>query len=318
MATPARVLVGWTEQRWQAVQEAVDKTFAGTAKCRQVVPKGPEMIGQKAVVVSNLAPPARGAAIAYSADSVAGPINIYVDTAIDEQHENDELAVTRLLEAAAAELGRTEDQEIIEGGAPPAAGAAQAVRAGGGKAGGAAAAAAPAPAPVAAPVVGVRVALNPALARAQLAPAAGVFARTAIRMAGAVPNAVEISTAISEAMADLDSAGRPGSYGLLLHNNLLATLRLPLLAGGPPVIQQVETLIGSNEVAGTRALAGVPVRDDVCGVLFRLDPPAIDLVQTKKPTITVLGRNAGQTQLRIEEEIVLRILDPTAVHLITY
>lgn len=71
MPTLGRELVGWTDQRWQAVQEAVEKALAGTAKCRQVVPKGPDMIGQKSVVVPSIgaAPP-----IAYGPDAIATPI----------------------------------------------------------------------------------------------------------------------------------------------------------------------------------------------------------------------------------------------------
>ena len=55
MATSARDLLGWTEQRWTAVEEAARKALARTAKCRQVIPIGAEQIGAKGVVISTIA-----------------------------------------------------------------------------------------------------------------------------------------------------------------------------------------------------------------------------------------------------------------------
>jgi hypothetical protein len=80
----------------------------------------------------------------------------------------------------------------------------------------------------------------------------------------------------------------------------------------------VEQLIGSSEIAGTSALDGSLVPGNVCGILLRLEPAAIDLVQTQKPAVTVLDRVNGQINLRIEEEIVVRMTDQTAVHRIVY
>ena len=36
-----RDLVSWTDEQWPAVQEAVEKALARTAKCRQVIHPGP-------------------------------------------------------------------------------------------------------------------------------------------------------------------------------------------------------------------------------------------------------------------------------------
>jgi hypothetical protein len=149
--------------------------------------------------------------------------------------------------------------------------------------------------------------------------AAGGPGTTPIRAGGgALPNGQQIVTAIAAAAADLKNAGRPGPCGLLLHNHLLAVLRVPPVAGAAPLIQQVEQLIGSSEIAGTSALDGSLVAGRVCGILFRLKPAAADIVHTQKPTVTVLGRTGGQTDLRIEEEIVVRVMDQTAVHRIEY
>lgn len=302
MATSARQLVGWTDARWAIVQEAFDKAFAGTAKCRQVVPKGPDMIGETSVDVPTIA---AGPPFAYGPATTASPIHLYVDLTLDDEYAGNEAAITRLIGAASAQLGVLEDQEIVQGSAP--------------------APAALALAPVLAPPAAgaprprlARIARNPGLARAQLnvAPAGAVL--TAIGAGGANPTGAQLATAISTAVGALENAGRPGPYGLLLHNMLVATLRQPLIAGGAPVLQHVEQLIGSGEVAGTSALDSSLAANAVCGILFRLEPPGIDLVHTQQPTITVLGRTAGQTELRVEEEIVVRILDPQALHHITY
>jgi hypothetical protein len=85
-----------------------------------------------------------------------------------------------------------------------------------------------------------------------------------------------------------------------------------------PLIQEVEGLIGSNEIVGTSALDGTFAAGAICGVLLRLEPAAADLVQTQLPTVTVLGRAAGSTDLRVEEEIAVRVLDPAAIQPIAY
>jgi hypothetical protein len=321
MTTSARELVGWTEQRWTAVQEAVDKALARTAKCRQVVPKAADQIGEKAVVVPNIA---AGAPLAYGADTIASPVHVYVDVRLDDQHVEDEAAVLRLIEAGASQLGVLEDDEVIQGAPAPAAPAAAAAAAGGGAAAAAAApVAAVAPAAVpAAPGRGVRAARNAGLLRGRIGRAPGAAAggagTTPIGAGGAAPTGQQIMTAIATAVADLETAGRPGPSGLLLHNRLVAILRVPPVAGAAPLIQQVEQLIGSSEIVGTSALDGSLVAGRVCGILFRLEPAAIDVVHTQKPTVTVLGRAGGQTDLRIEEEIVVRVMDQTAVHRIEY
>ena len=84
------------------------------------------------------------------------------------------------------------------------------------------------------------------------------------------------------------------------------------------MIQEVEGLIGTSEIAGTSALDGTFAAGNIGGILFRLEPAAIDLVHTQLPTITVLGRTGASTDLRVEEEVVVRILDTLAVQPIAY
>ena len=48
-------LVSWTDEQWKAVQEGLEKALAGTAKCRQVVPRGSDQIGVKSVAVPVIA-----------------------------------------------------------------------------------------------------------------------------------------------------------------------------------------------------------------------------------------------------------------------
>lgn len=305
MATPGSESVGWTEQRWKAVKDAVEKTLAGTAKCRQVIPKGPEMIGEKAVVAAVVLPGV--VPITYGPDAIHTPIQVFVDSNLDDPHAESDAEVVALVEIAAAQLGVVEDLEIVQG--PPAPAVA-------GAAGAAAAAAAAAAAPPG------RVARNPALvrraARAPALPAAPVRPPTPIGAAGANPNGAQLYAAITTAVAALEGAGRPGRFGLLVHNTLMATLRQPRVPGGVPLIQEVEGLIGSSEIVGTSALDGTFVVGQICAVLLRLEPPAMDLVHTQLPRVTILGRAAGQTNLRVEEEIVLRVLDPTAIQPIAY
>src|SRR3954467_652942 len=80
MPSSGRELVSWTEERWKAIQEAVDKALAGTAKCRQVIPRGVDRIGEKAVVVAAIGP---GAPVVYGPDTIATPVHVYVDATLD-------------------------------------------------------------------------------------------------------------------------------------------------------------------------------------------------------------------------------------------
>ncbi len=115
MATSARELVGWTEQRWTAVEEAAKKALARTAKCRQVIPIGAEQIGAKTVLVPTITTEEPEDLIAYGPETVTSPIQIFVDAALDDQIADDEAAVCRLVEFAAAQLGLEEDKAVIEG-----------------------------------------------------------------------------------------------------------------------------------------------------------------------------------------------------------
>ena len=316
MATSARDLLGWTEQRWTAVEEAARKALARTAKCRRVIPIGAEQIGAKGVVISTIG--AR-TSIAYEPDTVASPIQIFVDATLSDQNADDEAAVIRLVESAAAQLGLVEDKEVIQG--PPSVPAAPV------------AAGAPVPAPQPGrlpriPGLPQRARLNKipdddrASAGAQpfeISTAIPILAKRVDPKAPRVaPTAAEIVAAVRTAQGELETAGRPGPCGLLLHSRLFATLG-DLAPGGAPFLQQVEQCIDSSEIAGTSALADGSNPDyQVCGILFRLEPPAFDLVQTARPTITVLGRARGQTELRVEEDLVIRILDQLAIHHIRY
>lgn len=290
MGNSARELVGWTEDRWTAVQDKLDTALARTAKCRMVVPRGPDQIGEKAVSIPVIA---TGPGIKYGADKIASPVHVYVDIELDDQHTDNQEDVFRLVQAGAAELGVREDQELVKG-APVGRGAkppGRAIRNG--------------------DLVRGRLGRDPAAA-------AGTTATPIGAGGGVPPTGQQTVAAIATAVAALEAANRPGAFGLILHNAVLASLRVPAVAGAPPWIQQVEQLIGSSEIAGTSALDGSLNAGQVCGTLFRLDPAAVDLVHTQKPTLTVLGRSGGQTSLRIEEEIVLRMMDQTAVHFIEY
>jgi hypothetical protein len=224
-------------------------------------------------------------------------MHIFHDATLDDQHAQSDVEIIRLLEVAAAQLGVLEDQEIVQGAPAPAA------------------AARGAPPPPAVPRFG-RVPRNAGLVRNAANAAGGP--PVAIGAAGGNPNGGQVYAAITNAVAALETAQRPGRYGLLVHNNLMATLRQPRVAGGVPLIQEVEGLIGSSEIAGTGALDGSFAAGNICGILFRLEPTAMDLVHTMLPTVTVTGRAGGLTDLRVEEEIVLRILDPVAVQRIMY
>jgi hypothetical protein len=295
MANLGRELVGWTDARWRAVQGALDNLLPRTANCSRVVPRGPDRIGDKAVIVPNIV---AGPPLAYGPDVVATPVHLYMDVQLDDGHVDDEQAIIRLIEAGASQLGALEDQEIIRGG--PALGA---------------------PAPVG------RVERNPALQRGRIGRAPGARAgglgttQIAARDAagrGVAPTGQQIITAITNAKAGLEAADRPGPCGLLLYTSLLATLRVPAVAGAVRLVQQVEELIGSSEIRGTSALDRTLNPGEVCGILLRLEPPAIDIVHTQKPAVTPQGRAGGLTVLRIEEEIVVRVMDQAAVHRIEY
>ena len=236
----------------------------------------------------------------------------------------------RLVESAAAQLGFREDNYVIQSISPVPATTKEP--------------AAPASAP-ALPQGSGSFLRFPELRRVRLNKSQTGARQTAIGAAGAAPTATQIVEAVRKAQAELETVGRPGPSGLLLHSRLFATL-LDLAPGGAPYLQHVEHLIDSSEIAGTSALDGGKdgqkegkrsnaadkesnaadkesnAADRVCGILFRLEPAAFDLVQTARPTVTVLerssGQTGGQTSLRVEEDVVVRILDQLAIHHIVY
>lgn len=293
--------LGWSAQRATAIQDALNRALTRTAKCRQVVPKGQNQLGQRAVLVRTIGAPDAGvpAALAVLPDKVSSPIHMYVDFLIDDARAADDGVLMSAVEAAAAQLGSLEDGEIIMGGTAGAPGVGEG-----------------------------RAALISELPRAQLNKING--AKTEIPNLGNYqlivdaerprPTGVELVEAIASGMATQQIEKRPGRYGLLLHSFLLATLGLPAAPGAAPFTHAVERLIGSSEITDTPALSGTlrHGRRQTGAILFRLDPPAVDTVHTMLPTLTLLGRNLGQTHLRIEEEIVVRILDQKAIHHITY
>jgi hypothetical protein len=262
-----------------------------------VIPKEPDRIGNRAVAWPTIGPAVAAAALNLGPDVVASPIHIYVDFAVDDASIDDEAAFMHFVVAGAAQLGSLEDGEIIMGataGAPPA---------GTGRA----------PRPLAPGLVLARAQLNLPVAAPQ------GTGSTAIAAGGGRPTGVQLVDAVVAGIISLEQANRPGRCGLLLHNSLLGTLGLPAAPGAAPFIQQVEQIIGGIEIAGTPALSGnFNGLGQTAAILFRLDPPAVAIIQTMLPTLTFLGRNAGQTSLRIEEEIVVRIFDQRAVHHIVY
>ena len=263
MPAPAE-LSGWSDERWAAVTEAIDRAVAGAAVCRHVVPEAPAPDGGRNISYPAIA--AGGPPFVLAPDTVAGPIQIFADLRLDDDHIDDEPAILRLVQTGAAYLGTLEDEEIILGAAPVPGGAA--------------------PPP--------RVPRNPALGRANIGPVvagAPAIARTPINPAAGVPGsptAQELMAALTTAVAALEVAERSGPCGLLLQSELLAVLRIPPFAGAPPAVQQVEELIRSSEIAGTGVLispgAAAAGASDVGGVLFRLEPPAVDLVRSKPST----------------------------------
>jgi hypothetical protein len=106
----------------------------------------------------------------------------------------------------------------------------------------------------------------------------------------------------------MEEAG-PGPCRLLLANALAARLRLPARSGEAPAIQHVEQLIGTNDIVGTGAIN----QDKLCGILFRVEPTALDIVRTQVATVTVLERSNGVTKLKLEEKIAVRVLDTAAI-----
>src|SRR5262245_10686217 len=105
MATSTRDLLGWSEQGWTAVPEVIDKAVAQTAKCRQIVPKGPEKIGEQSVIVHQIAATPAGGAMMYGPDKVATPVHLFFDLQIDDQRLADEHATEHIMASAAASLG---------------------------------------------------------------------------------------------------------------------------------------------------------------------------------------------------------------------
>ena len=167
----------------------------GARQHREVSPgntKGLDQIGEKAVVVPTIGrtrPSATDLMRSHTSPNLS-------DVTLDDQHAQNEGDVIRLVAVAAASLGAVEDQEIIWGG-----GAEAALLPGAG-----------------------RVARNRALKRS-----ATELDAPPVRIthAGPRPTGDELYEAISNAVAALETANRPGQYGLLVHNNLMATLRQP-------------------------------------------------------------------------------------------
>jgi hypothetical protein len=303
----AREYLGWSEQRWNSAQESISRALERTAKCRHVVPKGPKKLGERA---ANVAQRGAGPPLAFGQDITVSAVHIFADLQIDDQHIDDEEESNRLIGDAAARMGSLEDLEVIQGGPPAALGAAVAV--------------APAFPAVA------RVPRDPTLRRARLnviaaalAPAVG---STPINAAaapvggapGGKPTGRELVDAIEAGMTDLELAERPGACGLLLNRRLLSVLASQPAPGAPPFSQEVVQIIGGDRIAGTTALSGTLIAGEVAGILFRLEPAALDIVHTMLPTLTFMGRSAGNTDLRVEEEVVVRIRDQAAIHHIVY
>jgi hypothetical protein len=306
--------IDWTNPKFL---DAINTSLTATAKCRGAFKAISQNLGTTTVIVPSIAP---GDPLAYGPDQVESAVQVYVDVNVDEQqHAGDLPTVINLVSAGAAALGALEDRAIVEGvpaaagGVPAVAGGAPAV-AGGvpAVAGGAPAVAGGAPA-----FVGRRLRQRAiphgSLNRPAGAPSSQIKVRAPARRAGA-----DIVRAVSDAMAELENANRPGTYSLILQYQLVSLLNLPSVAGAAPEINAISALIGGNQIVGTRALRNANNRHDVCGILFRFDPPAVDLVLTQLPALIVLGKKDGLTNLRIEESIAVRVLDPTAVHYLEY
>lgn len=279
--------IDWTGQQFL---DAINTSLTATAKCRGAFKALSQNLGATTVTVPSIA---AGIPLAYGPDQVESAVQVYFDVNVDEQqHIGDLPTVINLISMGAAALGVLEDRAIVEGVPGVAAGA---------------------------PVIVGRGLRQRALPHGSLRPPGGA-ARTQISPARAnVPlTGADIVRAVSQAIAALENVNRPGTYSLILQNRLVSLLNLPAVAGAAPEINAISALIGGNQIVGTSALSNAANRNDVCGVLFRFDPPAVDLVQTQLPALIVLGKNAGLTNLRIEESIAVRVLDPTAVHYLEY
>ena len=309
MANSGLEFVPWKLNQPTAIQEEIEKRLTETAKSRLVVFKGPESLGQQAVIVPMLQ---AGLAIAYAPPRIVTPVHVYVDVTLDDQRAADPASVKRAIGSAAAQLGVIEDYEVLLGVTR-----------------------APVPPPPPAPSSG-RFVRNAALARDSLTgpgvvlPLVPPLRAPILIGAGGNPNGNQLHIAIIAAVAALEGANRPGRVGLLVSHNLRATLDLPrprapgTPGGVVPLIQEVAGRIG-NQIVSTSALPPPPAPPPpagaapvVCGVLLRMEPAAADVVHTQLPTVTVLGRAAGMTQLRVEEEIAVRLLDPAAIQTIAY
>jgi hypothetical protein len=291
MASSAAEQLGWSERRNVEVQQAINNALARTAKCRQVIPRGRQKLGERGVVVRTIVP---GPPFAFAADTITTPVNIWVGLQIDDLHMEDDSEVIDIIKTAAANLGSIEDVEIVAGAAGVPFGGNRVPR-------------------IPAPTPRTRLNLVPAAGGTAIAAAAPMVAPDA----GGEPTALELVTAIARGMNVLE-AGRPGEYGLLLHHRLVRTLASQWNPGGPPFFQQLPPLLGSDKIAGTNALDDTLAVGAVAGILFRLEPPAVDLVHTMPLTLSFGQRTPGQTLLRIEEDIAVRILDPLAVRHILY
>ena len=179
----------------------------------------------------------------YGEDKVISQNQIYVDVTLDDQHADDEAAVFRLVESAAALLGWLEDSYVIESIAPTT----------------------KRPPPVF-PQGSGSLLRFPELRRASLKKNQTDARKTPIGAAGAAPTAAQIVEAVRKAQGELETVPRPGPCGLLLHSRLFAML-VDLSPGGAPYLQHVEHLIDSSEIAGTSALDG-SCRKPVCSAEF--------------------------------------------------
>jgi hypothetical protein len=278
--------IDWTDPQFLS---AINTSLTATAKCRGAFKTISQDLGATTVTVPTIAP---GSPIAYGPDQVESAVQVYVDVNVDDQqHAGDRPTVVNLISTGAAALGALEDRAIVEGVPAPAGGA---------------------------PVIAGRGLRQRAIPHGSLRPRQGAALTQIAARANARPTGADILRAVATAMAALENANRPGAYALIIQNELLSILNLPPVSGAAPELNAVTALIGGNQIVGTSALSRAANRNDVCGILFRYDPPAVDLVQTQLPALIVLGKNAGLTNLRIEESIAVRVLDPTAVHYLEY
>ena len=88
--------LGWSAQRATAIQDALNRALTRTAKCRQVVPKGQNQLGQRAVLVRTIGAPRLhagvhpAASLAVLPDKVSSPIHMYVNFLIDDARAADD------------------------------------------------------------------------------------------------------------------------------------------------------------------------------------------------------------------------------------